>query len=69
MGFGQSVRKFVSKFIPSRKPTVTKATVPFSMPEQERKPRGPAHTFTTAEWRRRKVRLLMARESRRGNRG
>lgn len=69
MSLGQSMRKLVARFIPKRQPTVTKSSIPFKMPEQEKKVLGPEHTFTTSEWRRRQVRLRMARESRRGNRG
>ncbi len=70
MGFGQSVRKFVSKFIPSRKPTITTASVPFN-PEPKRKVgyRQGGHTMPHNWWLKRRSRFRITRESRRRNRG
>jgi hypothetical protein len=70
MGFGQSVRKLVSKFIPKRATTVTHATVPFNPEPAHRVGRSHhGHTMPHNWWLRRRSRFRTTRESRRRNRG
>lgn len=67
MSFGQSMKKLVARFIPKRKPKIKTSTI--TMPEPKAVSREKhRHSFTTSQWHRRKIRLLMARESRRRNR-
>lgn len=66
MSLGQSVRKFVAKFIPKKRPKVVHSTI--TLPEPVQNKMRPLRTRPHSWWLHRRSRLRMTNASRRSNR-